>query len=332
MDPFSEIFGQTQEEWAHMFDDVKEHLTEPAHPSSSSSSSEPDACPSWITRIGASDVETFLADLYTERMSQTELGRTHTVFMVIKKAVVRPEDMDARQYDVYCELLRVPNLIHHIVWMNTQSLSKLIGADHIRARMSGRVVDSLMTKFPRFSDVHYYIDVTDREHTVFVPRAEYSSYIETHPSHRLELFNISSAYRSHMGMYSKTFFDPFQRGVEVMHPVGNKMYITFSMCRLKFFMWAKQHHVFDFLKSNYVDISRVQREDQYRQRAHRLQKRTAQDTHVAMKTKRKFRVVTGALCPSRTHPYHYTWKPMYDAETGQMNLQATSATKILKTC
>lgn len=237
--------------------------------------------------------------LYTERAEVTGLAQPE-LYCMVKKTVVSPDEMSAKQREIYDELRRDPKFEENIVWMKTQTLSDLIGAPSDSSqRVSGRVVDSLMTKYPRFEDVHYYIDVTDRAHTRYVSRLQYWAERNTGRTGRYILFNISSAYRSHMNLYSKTFFDPFGRGVEVLHQMKSGEHVTFSMCKLMFYMWARKYHVFDFLRDKYEHIAQIQREDQQRQRVHRIRKRrltpAVKSRH---KPKRKYRNVVGTLCPA----------------------------------
>jgi hypothetical protein len=294
------MFAQSAPEWANMFEVAQSTPVETiavidTHENEQGCCNEVQS-PRWIERLGESECKKLLSKTYLRIAVDTQLHEPD-VCCLIKKEVIRVSQMTLKQMDVYKELLKEKNLNQQIVWMKTHTLSSLIGASPTH-RVSGRVVDSLMTKYPRFCDVHYYIDVT-HDHTRYIPRQEYDSFREAHPDHRLILFNISSEYRSHMNFYSKTFFDPFQRGVEVLHPVGDGQFVTFSMCQLKFFLWAKQNHVFDYLKDNYEDISRIQREDQQRQRQYRIQKRHVRNTNRPHhKPKRKYRVVAGALCPA----------------------------------
>lgn len=233
------------------------------------------------------------ADAYTARAIATGLWRPE-VYCVIKKTIIRPSEMTAKQQKIYEELQRDAHFEENVIWMKTQTIASLIGAP-AGHRVSGRVVDSLMTKYPRAEDVHYYIDVTDRPHTRYVSRERF--WRERDPARQYVLFNISSAYRSHMLLYAKTFFDPFGRGVEVLHRTANGQFLTFSMCKLIFYIWARQNHVFDFLKDKYENIARVQRDDQQRQREYRQHKRRMAAMGVrSHKPKRKFRHVVGTLC------------------------------------
>jgi len=210
----------------------------------------------------------------------------------------RPErPLNARERDIVRQLAESPTLESEVAWMRSRSLNELIGAP-AEQRLSGRVIDALMTKYPRFHDVHYYVDVTDPDHTRFVPREQYAEYLGKNPQCRLSLLNISSAYTTYMNSYSKSCFDPFGRGREVTVRLSSGGEVTFSLCRLMYFRWARKFHVFDYLRHNYDKIASVQREDQSRQRQHRASQKDdgAAGTHARHKPRLKFRCVTAAVC------------------------------------
>lgn len=225
-----------------------------------------------------------------------EMGPVQLV-VIPKKHIVTPEHgMSSRQRAIYEQLKQDPRLDDDILWMKRNTLGSLMGIGANR-KVSGRIVDALMTKYPRFENVHYYIDVTDPKKTVYVPREQYETYTNANPGRELALFNISSEYRTQMNIYSKTFFDPFSRGVEVLHKLKDGTFVTFSICKLMFYRWSRDYHVFDFLRANYERITRVQREDQQRQRRYRKRKRKMALPDAHHKPKRRYRRVEAAFCP-----------------------------------
>ena len=278
---FLAIFDNSDKEWSNLFEKNEK--------------SDNVQIPQWILDIKDDSKRELLSNTYLMCSMKCELHNAEVIVMM-KKIIIKPNEMSYKQREIYETLLQDPHLERDIIWMKSQNLNDLIGAPS-NQRVSGRVIDSLMTKYPRFSDVHYYIDVTDLNNTIYVPRDCYNDYCKRNPNRILRLFNISSEYRSYMNLYSKTFFDPFSRGVEVLHEMSDGKFVTFSMCKLMFYRWSKKYHIFDFLKSNYVKISQIQREDQQRQRQYRVDKRKSNKLYSQHKPKRRYRCVTAALCP-----------------------------------
>lgn len=194
--------------------------------------------PSWVPKG--------LVDSYRGRMA---LLVPQTVMCTMKKAIVEPHQLNGRELEVYHRIIALGDqLQEHLIWMD-KALSQ---------RISGRMVDSLMTKYPTYCDVYYYIDETT------IP-SRYVSYKEGNSSMRL--FNIATSYRSYMNRYTKQLFDPFGRGTEVLHRQKDGQYITFSLCKVMFYLWARKNHVLDFLLENYENITRVQRSRKRRKKS-----------------------------------------------------------------
>lgn len=277
---FLDIVEKSDNEWAEQF---KININLPCKHNTN--------IPQWILENES------ILQLYQSTLTEYNIGSE--VIVMLKKIIVDANDMSYKQREIYNSLILEDNLEADIHWMNTQSINDLIGAPDGQ-RVSGRVVDSLMTKYPKFSDVHYYIDVTNADDTIYIERDDYVKYMDENPSAKLLLFNISSAYRSYMNLYSKTFFDPFSRGVEVIYKLSNGEYVTFSMCKLIFYRWCRKYHVFDFLKKNYANILHIQKEDQRRQRELRLLKRKQKDRNIPKteyKPKRKYKCIKATICP-----------------------------------
>lgn len=216
------------------------------------------------------------ADLYLSRVKDMSLQ----VSCQPKKRTVQVDELNSKQLRTYNKLLKSPSLQDDIVWMLSHNTNKI----------SGRVMDALMTKYPNKVDAHYYIDVTDSPHTEFIAKEDYQPNNHRH----IILFSLTSSYKSQMRRYSKAFFDPFGRGVNVMHPLGNGQYLDFSMCKLIFYQWARKNHVFDFLNHYYDDVVSVQRRDQYRQKDLRQQRKAG---HKVVTKKRSAQVIQATVCP-----------------------------------
>lgn len=134
-------------------------------------------------------------------------------------------------------------------------------------KISGRVIDTAMTKYSKTHSAFYYIDHSTRP-TKYVDASDFEEYSKNHPQHDVRLFCLRSAYKLQMSRYTKTFFDMFGRGK--LYTYKGK---SFSLCRINYYMWAKENHVFEYLKRHYKTISQLQKEDQRLQKVFRNQKK-----------------------------------------------------------
>ncbi len=126
------------------------------------------------------------------------------------------------------DILRIYNLIHN------GPCSDL--------KISGRTIDLLVTKYPKYYPASYYLDVTDPDNVYII---QYPF-----PSKRtIILFDLVSAYHTKMHQLSKTYFDCFCRGSLVQHKLLSGKYIDISLCQFMFYIWADRFKVFDFLIS-----------------------------------------------------------------------------------
>lgn len=221
-----------------------------------------------------------------------------------KKKLLTPDEMNSKQLKTYNKLLVNPKkLDEDIQWLKSKSLPTLIGVTD--GNVSRRIIDALMSKVPKLMDCHYYIDVTDPNDTKYLPREAYHEYMSKNPQAQLVLKSVSNCYRQSMSQHSKTFFDVFERGDNVIHQFQDSgEWTCFSMCNLLFFRWARDNHIFDFIKDHLKLIREVQQQDQKYQREYRKIKHTIEtipkEKIQKHKPKRKIAVITPAICPPQT--------------------------------
>lgn len=157
-------------------------------------------------------------------------------------------------------------------------------------KVSGRTIDTLVTRFPRYYNVCYYIDVTDINNTMIVENVD-------NPDRKIMLFDVGSSYRKKMHQYSKTYFDCFGRGDEVEHILNNGEVINITICQFTFFIWASRFKVFEFLKNQFERVIVVRQQSQKNTYQPKLKKKR--------KTKRPKPIITdikkSVLCPKITH-------------------------------
>jgi hypothetical protein len=168
------------------------------------------------------------------------------------KKVLQPKDLKIRAGEIYkeilqmCstdgELLRIKNLID-----NGPELAK---------KVSGRTIDTLVTRFPRYNNVCYHLDVTNPKKPSIIQEKDIT------PDKVITLFDIGSSYRHKMHQYSKTYFDCFGRGDEVEHTLTCGTKIRISICQFTFFIWADRFKVFEFLDQEYLKIVVVRQHSQ----------------------------------------------------------------------
>jgi hypothetical protein len=154
-------------------------------------------------------------------------------------------------------------------------------------KVSGRTIDTLVTRFPKFHNSCYYLDVTDPKNSKIVTQPDY-------PGRTTMLFDIGSSYRKKMTQYSKTYFDCFGRGDEVEHKLQNGEVINISICQFTFFIWASRFQVFEFLKDQFQKVIVVRQQCQkntYKPKR-RKRRKTKQNQPIVIDLKRT------VLCPS----------------------------------
>lgn len=200
---------------------------------------------------------------------------------------VRSKDMlSIRAKEIYKEILLACDTDEKLL-----RIKRLVdGGPVLAKKISGRTIDTLVTRFPRYNNVCYYIDVTERSNTKII------DYPNTSPGQKIILFDIGSSYRQKMHQYSKTYFDCFGRGDEVEHILNSGESVNISLCQFTFFIWADQFKVFEFLESQYDKVINVR---QYSQKSTYKPKRksTRQKTNLLLKRNLK----TTILLPPLKH-------------------------------
>jgi hypothetical protein len=198
-----------------------------------------------------------------------------------RKIALRVSELDVRAREVYTEILNnCPDdssllAIHRLITSgNVLSQGK---------KISGRTIDTLVTRYPMFLNASYYLDISDPNAPVIVDAP---------------LFNIGNAYRQKMHQYSKTYFDCFGRGIEVEHMLSSGESIRISLCQFTFFIWATRFGVFQFLDAQYTEIVKMRKQAQ---KEAYVRKRNPSDpkrniAHVVPKE-------TTMLCPPVLHDY-----------------------------
>lgn len=122
-------------------------------------------------------------------------------------------------------------------------------------KISGRIIDTLVTRSHKFIDTCYYIDVTDR----WAPFIVDDVVDITRDDRNIILFDVCSSYRQKMLQFSKGYFDCFGRGYVVSHILKSGKTVPINLCQFNFFLWAKQYCVFEFLIRQYEKIVRIRR-------------------------------------------------------------------------
>ena len=173
-----------------------------------------------------------------------------------RKIALRIHELNVRAREIYTEIMNAcPDdesllAIHHLITSgNVLTQGK---------RISGRTIDTLVTRYPVLSNASYYLDISDPARPVIVDEPASAIVSREH----VIAFNIGSAYRQKMHQYSKTYFDCFGRGVEVEHVLSSGESICVSLCQFTFFIWATRFGVFQFLDAQYADIVRMRKQAQ----------------------------------------------------------------------
>lgn len=112
---------------------------------------------------------------------------------------------------------------------------------HKNRNLPLRLLDWFVTNYVKKNDVHYQIK---------------------RPNGSIEVFKVYRSYRAQLKGAKKQKFDPFCRGVTVTleyePPNGDssqtKLNFETALCQLKFFRWAIENLVLDYVEANYNDI------------------------------------------------------------------------------
>jgi len=207
------------------------------------------------------------------------------------KRVLQPQDLSIKANGVYQHILR-----HCPADQDLLAVLKMIDAGPYAQdlKISGRTVDTLMTRFPKYHNVCYYLDVTDPDHSTILGG-------ESTPGRTVILFDIGSSYRNKMHQYSKTYFDCFARGDVVEHTLSCSRKINISMCQFMFYLWARRFQVFEFLKAEFERVIVVRQHGQkttYKPKK-RLRRKNA-STNVVSDIKKTVLCPVGMACePAR---------------------------------
>lgn len=129
-----------------------------------------------------------------------------------------------------------------------------------KRKISGRLMDTLCTRFSKYFDSFYYIDVTHTSNPRIVGFAEDT--VDRPKGKNIILFDLCESYKRQMSRFSKTYFDIFSRSSIVEHPLasGKNETVDISLCQVIFFAWAKKFCVFEFLHAKYQEVINVRKE------------------------------------------------------------------------
>lgn len=168
------------------------------------------------------------------------------------KRTLQKHDLKIRAVEIYKEILQMCGTEKELLRIK----SLIDDGPEVMKKISGRTIDTLVTRFPRYHNVCYYLDVTDPKNT-FIVDSERGG-----PGKRVVLFDIGGSYRQKMHQYSKMYFDCFGRGDEVDHRLESGQVLKLSLCQYTFFVWADRFKVFDFLEQEYSKIVLVRQQSQ----------------------------------------------------------------------
>ena len=198
------------------------------------------------TIVSQDDDEDTVADWYTQIVAM-DIRKTITWM----KNVVEVADLSEKARCVYSNIIQFCPTDEDVLFIR----DLIIHGPEIRQKPSGRTVDVLVTRFPDYYDVSYYLDITDPNNTFIVD--------EPYKHGRdIILFDIGSSYRQKMHQYSKTYFDCFGRGEVVNHILHSGESVAIQLCQFTFFVWAHRFKVFEFLDRRIADVVRIRKQNQ----------------------------------------------------------------------
>jgi hypothetical protein len=216
-----------------------------------------DDLPEFI-RNSPPSIRSSLVDLYNSRIVETGMIQ-RKVNISKRRLQLLPSDVSPKERALYEQLLTEPDIDQQIACQTTK-------------HVSGRILDSLVTKYTKVSNTVYYI--VNNTYTPMKPMVE--PYITV---------DLCSSYKSHIKKYSKACFDPFGRGYDIIHTTKNNEKIPFSLCRFMFHRWAEKYFVYDFLADHFDDVASLQRKDQQRLRSLRKTEPKSNDEHAKKRRK-----------------------------------------------
>jgi hypothetical protein len=200
--------------------------------------------PDLLTEVSGLYKNEYITKLIAQKCGSTEIDVKYT------KPAIDGSMLSDKASFAYNEILRYCNTDKKLL-----SILDLIANGPTSMKISGRIIDTLVTRFSRYENVCYYLDVTDPVNSEIVTEASIEG-------RNIILFDVSASYRKQMQIYSKMYFDCFSRGIRVKHTLGDGSIRTFSICKVNFFIWASRFKVFDFLEKRIDKIIEVRRRSQ----------------------------------------------------------------------
>lgn len=122
--------------------------------------------------------------------------------------------------------------------------------------ISGRLIDTAVTAHANKYRPKYYLK--------WEPGHESWSYcgqkVHPKPGVHYQEFCLYSSYKKYMNTHSKTYFDPFERGREVLYKSEQDGRLcVVSLSKIPFFDWVDWFCVLDFISEHYDHIQRTHR-------------------------------------------------------------------------
>ena len=194
-----------------------------------------------------------LAQLYYNRVLETGMIR-RKITIGKRRVQLSPLEISEKEKQIYEDLLKDPTIDQQIGRL--QSETRLV---------SGRILDSLVTKYPNVADTNYYL--VDGKFSALKPATG-----------DFEQVDLCESYKSHIKKYTKACFDPFGRGHDILHVTKSGQVIPFSLRRFMFHRWAERYGVYDFLAHHFDEVASLQRKGQQQARMQKKSSRkSAQD-------------------------------------------------------
>lgn len=194
-----------------------------------------------------SDDDQWLRKLITAHINQSEIRMTTNH----KKRVVSSSELNEPALFAYQHICKECPDDESIL-----EIQQLISRGPIPdCKISGRMMDTVMTAFSKFRDTTYYLDETDPSNTFIV------DYVEK-PGRKIILFDVAVSYKSMMRRFSKAYFDCFGRGDETVHTLQNGSLLLIILCQFTYFIWAKRYCVFIFIQQQLPHVITIRQHSQ----------------------------------------------------------------------
>ena len=125
-------------------------------------------------------------------------------------------------------------LIHMLEFYKNESvLSKALQIINGKSKISLRIIDWFVTNYAKQYFTRY--EIIDETGNV-------------------ELFKVHNKYQCFLDSYKKERFDPFCRWERVFFPYQDSSYIETTVGQLKFFKWAIEKKIIDYVEEHYEEI------------------------------------------------------------------------------